>query len=160
MFLDATILAEHFAEHPPQPGEIRAVLGPRIRRARVNRLRGLSLEVFGREIANALGRKRPFSNVTISNWETGRQEPSFEALVAIADLTHLPLRYFAGVGDLDDYPFVNWLADEQPGEIERLVRALLRARSLPERQQRIVIAQVKSLVSDLHRLTHGDNLRH
>lgn len=160
MFLDATILEEHFAEHPPQPGDIRAALGPRIRRARVNRLRGLSLEGFGREIANALGRNRPFSNVTISNWETGRQEPSFEALVAIADLTHLPLRYFAGVGDLDDYPFVNWLAEEQPGEIERLVRALLRARSLPERQQRVVIAQLKSLVSDLHRLTHGDNLRH
>ncbi|MFN2577767.1 MAG: diaminopimelate epimerase, partial [Pyrinomonadaceae bacterium] len=41
--------------------------------------------------------------VTISNWETGRQEPSFEALVAIARLTQLPLRYFAGVGELGSF---------------------------------------------------------
>ena len=100
-----------------------------------------------------MGRQRSFSNVTISNWETGRQEPSFEALVAISRLTQLPLRYFAGVGDMDDYPFVDWLAPEQGAGVERLERALVEAKSLPEEGQRLVAAQLKSLVGDLSRLT-------
>src|SRR5918912_1450375 len=120
MFEDATSLSEFFESQGVQPGAVRAALGPRIRRARLERLRGLNLEVFGRRIAELMGRRRAFSNVTISNWETGRQEPSFEALVAIARLTKLPLRYFAGVGDMEDYPRVDWLAGGSCSNTERL----------------------------------------
>jgi transcriptional regulator with XRE-family HTH domain len=99
-----------------------------------------------------MGRKRAFSNVTISNWETGRQEPSFEALVAIARLTHLPLRYFAGIGEMEDYPFIVWLAPPREDQAGRLHEALLRTRSLPSRAQQLVLAQLKSLIDDLYRL--------
>ena len=84
-------------------GAIRPDLGGRIRRVRRERL-GVTLEAFGRRLAEMMGRSRPFSNATASNWETGRQEPSWEALVAIARLGGVPLEYFAGVGDLEDYP--------------------------------------------------------
>src|SRR5919198_2602412 len=152
MLDDASCFNEFFAAQTIEPGAVRAALGPRIRRARVERLRGLNLEVFGRQIAELMGRKRAFSNVTISNWETGRQEPSFEALVAIARLTHLPLRYFAGVGEMSDYPFIDWLAPGNEDQAGRLHEALLRTRSLPSRAQQLVLAQLKSLIDDLYRL--------
>src|SRR5437763_6617851 len=143
MFKDATSLSEHLESNQIQPGAVRAALGPRIRRARVERLRGLNLEAFGQRIAQIMGRQRSFSNVTISNWETGRQEPSFEALVAISRLTQLPLRYFAGIGEMEDYPFIDWLAPPRENQAGRLHEALLRTRSLPTRAQQLVLAQLR-----------------
>lgn len=153
MLLDSTALAEYFTSNATEPGGVRAALGPRIRRARLNRLHGLNLEAFGRRIAELMGRKRAFSNVTISNWETGRQEPSFEALVAIARLTHLPLRYFAGVGDMQDYPMIDWLVSERDVDVADLNAVLLRSRALSEPARQVVDSQLKSLIDDLYRLT-------
>jgi transcriptional regulator with XRE-family HTH domain len=152
MFDDATCLTEFFERQDNEPGDVRAALGPRIRRARLRRLHGRNLETFGRQIAELMGRRRAFSNVTISNWETGRQEPSFEALVAIARLTQLPLRYFAGIGEMEDYPAIDWLAPPCETQADRLRDALLRARSLPTRAQELILAQLKSLIDDLYRL--------
>jgi len=152
MLEDATCFNEYFAENVAEPGAVRAVLGPRIRRARLERLHGLNLEIFGRKIAELMGRKRSFSNVTISNWETGRQEPSFEALVAIAHLTHLPLRYFAGVGEMEEYPFINWIVDQREGELDQLRQLLIRSKTLPLPAQLLIVAQLKSLIDDLYRL--------
>lgn len=157
MLEDATSLSEFFAAQPPEPGAVRASLGPRIRRARIGRLPGLNLEVFGREIAGLMGRGQAYSNVTISNWETGRQEPSLEALVAIARLTQLPLRYFAGVGEMDEYPRIDWLAQEHHRYDARLHDVLLRSSSLPPAARQLVAAQLKSLIRDIYRagLRHG-----
>jgi transcriptional regulator with XRE-family HTH domain len=152
MLEDATALHDHFAERPAEPGAARAALGPRIRQARLKRLQGLNLEVFGRQIAEQMGRRRAFSNVTISNWETGRQEPSFEALVAIARLTHLPLRYFAGVGEIDEYPQIDWLASDRQEVSPRLGAALVRAATLGEPAMDLVAALLKSLINELYRL--------
>lgn len=152
MLLDSTALSEHFEEKLPEPGTVRASLGPRIREARLERLHGQNLEVFGREIAALMGRKRAFSNVTISNWETGRQEPSFEALVAIAQLTQLPLRYFAGVGQMQEYPAIDWLGGERGEEPAELHRLLVEASRLPDRQRELLEAQLHSLVEHLFRL--------
>lgn len=152
MLEDATALHEFFSAHPGEPGSVRAALGPRIRRARVVRLKGLNLEEFGRMIAEEMGRSRSFSNVTISNWETGRQEPSFEALVAISRLTRLPLRYFAGVGEMDDYPHIAWLSDGSCNVTRQMTDLLRQLGSLPEWEQELVVSQTISLLGDLHRL--------
>lgn len=159
MLIDCTALSEHFEEQRPEPGTVRAKLGPRIREARLERLHGQNLEVFGREIAALMGRKRAFSNVTISNWETGRQEPSFEALVAIASLTRLPLRYFAGVGRMQDYPAIDWLAKQRGGEPVELQRQLVAASRLPTRQRALLETQLHSLVENLFRLWHNGSGR-
>jgi transcriptional regulator with XRE-family HTH domain len=152
MLEDATALHDFFAGNPSEPGSVRSALGPRIRRARVVRLRGLNLEEFGRMIAEEMGRSRPFSNVTISNWETGRQEPSFEALVAISRLTKLPLRYFAGVGEMEDYPEIDWLADGTCNVTQRVSELLGQLRRLPEWQRELVVSQLQALLGALHRL--------
>ena len=157
MIQDATALHEFFLTHSFEPGAVRATLGPRIRRARVERLRGMNLEEFGRRIAEAMGRKRAFSNVTISNWETGRQEPSFEALVAIASLTCLPLYYCAGVGEMDDYPQIDWLAPRDPSPDCGLSDLFRQVDALPGWKRDLAVSQVKSLLSDLYRLTQGRN---
>lgn len=115
----------------------------------------MNLEEFGRRIAEAMGRKRAFSNVTISNWETGRQEPSFEALVAIAGLTQLPLYYFAGVGEMDDYPRIDWLAEGDHEAGERICALLGEINRLPGWQRELAVSQLKSLLGDLYRLTNG-----
>jgi transcriptional regulator with XRE-family HTH domain len=110
----------------------------------------MPLEEFGRQVAKLMGRPRSFSNVTVSNWETGRQEPSWEALVSIARLTHLPLRYFAGIGSVDDYPLAHWLEpnrDELDARLRTLIGAVQR---LPVAQQRLVIRQVDSLIDGFH----------
>jgi transcriptional regulator with XRE-family HTH domain len=152
MLLDSTTLDEHFSAYQPEPGAVRAALGPRIRQARLERLHGENLEIFGRRIAEYMERKRAFSNVTISNWETGRQEPSFEALVAIAKLTCLPLRYFAGVGELSDYPSIDWLDREHQGDSPALASLLATSSRLPEHKRLLLEAQLKSLIDDLYRL--------
>ena len=127
-------------------GEIRKALGGRIRVARKTRLNNMPLEEFGRQVAKLMGRARAFSNVTVSNWETGRQEPSWEALVSIARLTHLPLRYFAGVGNVEDYPLAHWL-EPKPNELDARLRTLVGAvQRLDATQQRLVIRQVESLI--------------
>jgi transcriptional regulator with XRE-family HTH domain len=155
MLEDAISLSEFFASETAEPGAVRATLGPRIRRARLERLNGMSLEVFGQRIAVEMGRGRSFSNVTISNWETGRQEPSFEALVAIARLTQLPLRYFAGVGELEDYPPIDWLAGGQLDTTERLRQMLLEVSELSGTTRELVVSQLKSLVGDLYRFSEA-----
>lgn len=152
MLEDATALHEFFLSNPTEPGSVRAALGPRIRRARVVRLKGLNLEEFGRQIAEEIGRSRAFSNVTISNWETGRQEPSFEALVAISRLTRLPLRYFAGAGEMDDYPHIEWLTEGGCNATRQVTELLGRLESLPDWERQLVVSQVMALLGDLHRL--------
>jgi len=132
------------------PGEIKKALGGRIRAARKARLNNMPLEEFGRQVASLIGRARAFSNVTVSNWETGRQEPSWEALVSIARLTQLPLRYFAGVGDLEDYPMTRW-QEPQRLELDPPLRTLVGAvQRLESAQQRLVIRQIESLIEALH----------
>ena len=153
MIEDATALNDFFVNNPSEPGTVRATLGPRIRRARIRRLQGMNLEEFGRRIAEVMGRKRHFSNVTISNWETGRQEPSFEALVAIAGLTRLPLYYFAGVGEMDDYPQIDWLAEGSCTSTQQLRELVQQLDALPGWKRELAISQLKSLLGDLHRLS-------
>jgi transcriptional regulator with XRE-family HTH domain len=150
MLEDARSFNEYFDNNAPAPGAVRAQLGPRIRRARIERMRGCSLEIFGRQIAARMGRSRAYSNVTISNWETGRQEPSFEALVAIAQITCLPLRYFAGVGEMEQYPRIDWLRDgATDGHGDELRSLLIKSSVLDASARMIVLAQLKSLVDDL-----------
>lgn len=133
-------------ELPIVAGEIRKALGSRIRVARKTRLNNMPLEEFGRQVAKLMARPRAFSNVTVSNWETGRQEPSWEALVSIARLTHLPLRYFAGVGTVEDYPLAHWL-EPRRHELDARLRTLIGAvQRLEGPQQRLVIRQIESLV--------------
>ena len=131
-------------------GEIRKALGGRIRAARKTRLSNMPLQEFGLQVSRLMGRPRAFSNVTVSNWETGRQEPSWEALVAIARLTHLPLHYFAGVGKVEDYPLSRGpepKRDELDARLRTLVGAVQR---LDPTQQRLVTRQVESLVDAFH----------
>jgi transcriptional regulator with XRE-family HTH domain len=116
----------------------------------------MPLEEFGRQVAKLMGRARAFSNVTVSNWETGRQEPSWEALVSIARLTHLPLRYFAGVGEVDDYPLAHWMEPKRT-ELDARLRTLISAvQRLDASQQRLVIRQIESLVQAFHEETVCD----
>jgi transcriptional regulator with XRE-family HTH domain len=130
-------------------GEIRKALGGRIRIARKSRLNNMPLEEFGRQVAQMMARPRAFSNVTVSNWETGRQEPSWEALVSIARLTHLPLRYFAGIGSVDDYPLAHWLEPKRH-ELDARLRTLVGAvQRLEGPQQRLVVRQIESLIDSL-----------
>jgi transcriptional regulator with XRE-family HTH domain len=110
----------------------------------------MPLEEFGRQVAKLMGRARAFSNVTVSNWETGRQEPSWEALVSIARLTHLPLRYFAGVGEADDYPLAHWMEPGRTGLDTRLRTLISAVQRLDSPQQRLVIRQIESLVQGFH----------
>ncbi|MCC7106146.1 MAG: helix-turn-helix transcriptional regulator [Chloroflexi bacterium] len=152
MLDDATLLSEQFSDDCTAYGSVRALLGPRIRRVRLERLGGQNLEVFGREIAAMMGRGKAFSNVTISNWETGRQEPSLEALVAIARLSRLPLRYFAGVGDLDDYPWTDWFGTEQDGNVEAVRELFERSELLEPPRRELLLAEVSSLISNLYRV--------
>ena len=129
------------------PGEIRKALGGRIRVARKTRLNNMPLEEFGRQVARLMGRARAFSNVTVSNWETGRQEPSWEALVSIARLTSLPLRYFAGVGNVEDYPLAHEI-DANRTDFDARLRTLIGAvQRLDSSQQRLVIRQIESLIA-------------
>lgn len=138
------------------PGEIRKALGGRIRVARKTRLKNMPLEEFGRQVAKLMGRARAFSNVTVSNWETGRQEPSWEALVSIARLTYLPLRYFAGVGEADDYPLAHWMEPRRT-ELDTPLRTLISAvQRLDSPHQRLVIRQIESLVQAFREEDIGD----
>jgi transcriptional regulator with XRE-family HTH domain len=127
----------------------RILLGERIRAARRGRFEKMPLERFGEEVARLLGRPRPFSNVTVSNWETGRQEPSWEALVAIARLTELPLDYFAGVGELADYPARGAIELRQNGLDPRMQGVLNAVQRFDPQQQELVARQLANLVDSL-----------
>ena len=130
-------------------GTFKRELGPRIRAARRARLGGMTLETCGREVARALGRSRPFSNVTVSNWETSRQEPSWEGLVAIAQVTCLPLEYFAGVGALEDYPAIDGVSEPSAQLMPPLQSLLAAFQRLDAEQQRVMLSQVEALLESL-----------
>ncbi len=134
-----------------EPQAAREELGPRLRKVRQQRL-GLTLAEFGRRVAEVSGRQRAFSNVTVANWESGRQEPSFATIQAIARLAELPLSYFAGVGDLDDYPRVDWFAPLDHSNDARLRRLLNAILELPLPQRRLATAALQGLVEGLARL--------
>ena len=124
-------------------------LGARIRAARRIRLNGMTLQRFAEEVAKRMGRTRPFSNVTVSNWETGRQEPSWAGLIAIAQATGLPLEYFAGIGALEDYPARDG-ASEQSGQLTPQLQSLMAgSQRLDTGEQRIMLGQVEALLDTL-----------
>jgi transcriptional regulator with XRE-family HTH domain len=129
--------------------QFRKRLGERIRAARRTRLDRMPLEEFGRQVAQMMGRARAFSNVTVSNWETGRQEPSWEALVTIARLTHLPLPYFAGIGEIDAYPAVSRMEPEPDSSSTHLWSMMEAVQRLDPRYQRLAVRQIESLLQDL-----------
>ena len=151
---------DHLGEDSAVPGEIARPIGNRIRTARKTPLNNLPLEGFGRQTSELMGRGRAFSNVTVSNWETGRQEPSWEALVSIARLTRLPLRYFTGSGTIEDYPIAEWdeLQLDSLGPTQRdLVASVQR---LSQGRRRLIVHQMESLIEILegesvHRLVES-----
>jgi hypothetical protein len=71
------------------------------------------------------------------------------SLVAIAQLTKLPLRYFAGVGELDDYPAIDWFATEQEESAAIVERVLLHIGSVDGPQRQLVLSQLQALVQAL-----------
>ena len=123
-------------------------LGARIRAARRARL-GQSQVEFGQTLAWVQGRAAPYSSVTVSNWEIGRQEPSWPGLVAIAQLTSLPLEYFAGLGALEDYPAVQELSREADRPLPELESLMLAFQRLDAGQQRIMMRQLEALLDAL-----------
>jgi transcriptional regulator with XRE-family HTH domain len=131
------------------PGAARAGLGAWVRSVRQRRL-GLTLAEFGRQVAELSGRRRVFSNVTVANWESGRQEPNFATLQAIAGLADLPLAYFAGVGELDDFPRINWFTEVEHANDRRLREALNGLQELPPEQRRLAMAALTGLLEGLH----------
>jgi transcriptional regulator with XRE-family HTH domain len=124
-------------------------LGERIREARKVRCDTMTLEAFGRRIAEELGRNRSFSNVTVSNWETGRQEPSWEALIAMACLTHLPLEYFAGVGTVQAYPYDVGQTPRASVLAPRLVHLATAVQRFEPELQWLILGQLEVLVESL-----------
>jgi transcriptional regulator with XRE-family HTH domain len=131
------------------PSAARAGLGKRLRTVRQRRL-GLTLAEFGRRVAELAGRRRVFSNVTVANWESGRQEPNFATLQAIARLADLPLSFFAGVGELDEFPRINWFAEVEHENDARLREALQGLQELPDEQRRLAMAALTGLLEGLH----------
>ena len=134
------------------PAAVRAGLGARVRHVRQERLR-VTLAEFGRQVAEQSGRRAAFSNVTVANWESGRQEPSLASLAAIARLAQLPLCYFAGVGHPDEYPRINWLVRANHANDGQLQRALAQIAQLPAPQRHFAIAAVKGLLEGVQRGT-------
>lgn len=133
-----------------EPAAARAGLGPRVRATRQQRLK-LTLAEFGVVVAAEVGRSKLFSNVTVANWESNRQEPSFPTLCAIARLAGLPLCYFAGVGELDDYPRINWFTEMDHGSDARLSRLLGALGGLVASDRRLAIGAVTGLIEGLYR---------
>lgn len=133
-----------------EPGAARAGLGQRLRAVRQRRL-NLTLAEFGRQVAELSGRSRSFSNVTVANWESGRQEPNFATLNAIARLADLPLCYFAGVGDLDEFPRIDWFAESEHANDGRLRRLVGELQELPAAQRRLAMSAMEGLLEGLHK---------
>ena len=133
-----------------EPGQARAGLGQRLRAVRQRRL-NLTLAEFGRQVAELSGRTRSFSNVTVANWESGRQEPNFATLNAIARLADLPLCYFAGVGQLDDFPRIDWFALQEHTSDSRLRRLVTDLQELSPSQRRLAMSAIEGLLEGLHK---------
>jgi len=133
-----------------EAGAARAGLGQRLRAVRQRRL-GVTLAEFGRQVAEGSGRGRSFSNVTVANWESGRQEPNFATLNAIARLADLPLCYFAGVGTLDEFPRVNWFADMEHANDSRLRRLVGELQELSHGERRLALAAIEGLLEGIHK---------
>jgi transcriptional regulator with XRE-family HTH domain len=133
-----------------EAGAARAGLGQRLRAVRQRRL-GVTLAEFGRKVAEGSGRGRSFSNVTVANWESGRQEPNFATLNAIAQLADLPLCYFAGVGDLDEFPRVDWFAEMEHGNDSRLRRLVGELQDLSPGDRRLAMGAIEGLLEGLHK---------
>jgi transcriptional regulator with XRE-family HTH domain len=131
-----------------EPGSARAALGGRLRAVRQHRL-GLTLAEFGRRVAEAADRRRSFSNVTVANWESGRQEPNFATLQAIAHLAHLPLCFFAGIGELDEFPRINWFDTLNHTNDAQLRRLSGELHELSPDRQRLVFAAIGGLLEGL-----------
>ena len=130
------------------PQVARDELGARLRAVRQQRL-NLTLAEFGRRVAEAAGRQRAFSNVTVANWESGRQEPNFLTLQAIARLAHLPLCYFAGVGQPDDYPRINWFRTLDHTSDARLLRVSSYLKELSPARLRLTFAALHGLLEGI-----------
>lgn len=128
-----------------EPGLARDQLGSRLRAVRQERLK-LTLAEFGRRVAQAADRQRAFSNVTVANWESGRQEPNFLTLQAIARLAHLPLCYFAGIGELDDYPRIDWFRTLDHTSDARLLRVTNSLKALSPARLRLTFAAIRGLL--------------
>jgi transcriptional regulator with XRE-family HTH domain len=105
-------------------------------------------------VAELSGRPRVFSNVTVANWESGRQEPNFATLQAIAGLADLPLAYFAGVGELEDFPRVNWFTEVEHANDGRLREALNGLQELPAEQRQLAMGALTGLLEGLHTADH------
>lgn len=135
--------------HDVEPSAARQQLGRRVRMVRQQRL-GLTLAEFGRQVALQSGRRRSFSNVTVANWESGRQEPNFASLCAIADLARLPLVYFAGAGELDEFPRIDWFLGLDHANDQRLRRLAGELQTLDGTQVKLVFATMRGLVEGLH----------
>lgn len=133
-----------------EPGAARAGLGQRLRAVRQRRL-NLTLAEFGRQVAELSGRSRSFSNVTVANWESGRQEPNFATLNAIARLSDLPLCYFAGVGELDEFPRVDWFTESEHANDASLRRLIGDLQGLPARDRRMAMLAIEGLLEGLHK---------
>jgi transcriptional regulator with XRE-family HTH domain len=133
-----------------EPGQARAGLGQRLRAVRQRRL-NLTLAEFGRQVAELSGRTRSFSNVTVANWESGRQEPNFATLNAIARLADLPLCYFAGVGQLDDFPRIDWFVLQEHTSDSRLRRLVTDLQELSSSQRRLAMSAIEGLLEGLHK---------
>jgi transcriptional regulator with XRE-family HTH domain len=132
------------------PAAARAGLGKRLRAVRQHRL-NLTLAEFGKQVASLSGRNRSFSNVTVANWESGRQEPSFATLQAIARLSDLPLCYFASVGELEEFPRINWFATENHENDNRLRRLFGELQNLPSDERRLALGALEGLIEGLHK---------
>ena len=144
-----------FCTFDADPATARAELGGRVRRVRQRRL-NLTLAEFGRQVAELSGRNRSFSNVTVANWESGRQEPSFATLQAICRLAKLPLSYFAGVGDVDDWPRIDWFRPLEHGNDPRLRRIFGQIQGLPDRERRTAMAAIEGLIEGLARAREAE----
>ena len=138
-----------------EPGAARAGLGQRLRAVRQRRL-NLTLAEFGRQVAELSGRRRSFSNVTVANWESGRQEPNFATLNAIARLADLPLCYFAGVGELDEFPRIDWFTESEHGNDSTLRRLIGDLQSLGAGERRMAMMAIEGMLEGLHKARKRD----
>ena len=130
------------------PGTARAGLGLRVRAVRQKRV-NLTLAEFGRQVAELSGRARSFSNVTVANWESGRQEPSFATLQAIARLAQLPLCYFAGVGDVNSWPRIRWQVSATHANDSQLRNLAGDLAGLPDSQRDLALGAIEGLIEGL-----------
>lgn len=71
--------------------------GSRIRALRTEQ--GLTQEKLLKSLNETLGMQRPYSDLTLSAWETGRKMPTTTVLVAFAQMFHVTVDYLLGLTD-------------------------------------------------------------